>query len=125
MPEPLLIIPGIARSKYAKTARRYERLVRRIAQGHFSTPLTERNLSVEVQHFYTTGNAIDLDNLLKALLDGLKGGAYLDDGQIVRVAAQRYNISESFSLGHLRPAVVDQLAGHTGDFVSIEITRLD
>jgi len=58
------------------------------------------------------------------LLDGLKDGAYVDDSQIVRVAAQRYNVSESYSLDDLGPEVVEQLGRGTADFVSIFVTRL-
>jgi hypothetical protein len=58
------------------------------------------------------------------LFDGLKDGAYVYDSQIVRVAAQRYNVLESYSLDDLGPEVVEQLGRGTGDFVSIFVTRL-
>lgn len=38
--------------------------------------------------FFVSGRAGDLDNYLKALLDGLKGTAYGDDCQVVRLEAE-------------------------------------
>ena len=84
-PEHLVVVRGIARSKYAKSAPKYEKLVNESARRRFRRPLSGKNVSVDVRHFYTSGHAIDLDNLLKSILDGLKGAAYHDDSQIVRV----------------------------------------
>ena len=92
------MVRGVARSKYAKSAPRYEQHVNAAARESFDAPLPERNLSVQVHHFYTSGHRVDLDNLLKSILDGLKGAAYEDDSQIVRVSAERYNISDTINL---------------------------
>ena len=75
MPETLVMIRGVARSFAAKSAQRYKRDVKSAALGQGAVPLRARDLVVEVHHFYTSGNAIDLDNLLKSILDGLKGAA--------------------------------------------------
>ena len=96
--------------------------MRQAALEQFDSPLLERNLSAEVRHFYTSGHRVDLDNLLKSILDGLKGAAYEDDSQIVRVSAERYNISESFTVEDLKPEEVDILA-EGEDFVIITISH--
>ena len=42
----------------------------------------------------------DLDKLARAVLDGLtEGGAWLDDGQVVRLQAAKYYASESIAPG--------------------------
>ncbi len=118
-------MPGQARSKYARSAPKYERTVRDAALQVFGAPLTERNLAVEVHHFYTSGHTVDLDNLLKSVLDGLKGAAYEDDSQIEKLTAQRYNVSQRFSLGDPRPewlALVPPRAP-ASDFVSVIVSH--
>ena len=98
--------------------------MREAAREQFERPLTDRNLSVEVHHFYTSGHLVDLDNLLKSVLDGLKGAAYDDDSQIVRVAAERYNISGVFSVDAPREEWLELLPPRSqpSDFVSVIIS---
>ena len=113
----------MARSAYAEGARQYRERIREITRQHFGKPLTDRNLSVEVWHFYTSGHAVDLDNLLKPVLDGLKQGAYEDDSQVTRVVAERFNISGPYILENPRPEWIDLLPPITRptDFVAVTI----
>ena len=120
MPEVLLIIPGIPRAKGSRSIRRYEQRVREIALRHFDQPLRQQDLSMEIHHFYTRGNLLDIDNLQKPILDGLKGAAYDDDGQIDRITAQRYNLSGSYVVEDVREEWADWLE-LGGDFVSVLI----
>ena len=122
-PEYLVIVPGQARSKYAKSAPKYEQNVHDSALKLFVVPLRGRNLYVVVHHFYTSGHSVDLDNLLKSVLDGLKWAAYEDDSQIAKLTAQRYNISESYTVEDLTPEEIEALSAG-GDFVSISVARL-
>ncbi|MBI4200954.1 MAG: RusA family crossover junction endodeoxyribonuclease [Chloroflexi bacterium] len=119
----IVIIRGVARSKYAKSAPKYELTVKGAAQDKFTKPLTEKNLAVAVRHFYTSGHRIDLDNLLKSVLDGLKGAAYEDDSQIVRVSAERYNIAESYVVEQPTPEELDLLAERR-DFVVVTVDHV-
>ncbi len=120
MPEVVLIIPGVPRSKQAKSARVYEARVREVALQHIPKPLQQSGLSIEVHHFYTTRNRVDLDNLQKTLFDGLKEAAYKDDDQIDHVTARRYNIDTSTRIENAREEWLDWLA-QRADFVSIII----
>ena len=126
--EHLVIVQGEARSKGAKSAPKYEQKVHDAALEVFGEPLKGRNLSVEVHHFYTSGHSIDLDNLLKSVLDGLKGAAYEDDSQIAKVSAQRYNVSETsaFAVDDPRPEWLDLLPPRAApaDFVSMTLSRM-
>ena len=121
--EYVVIVPGVARSKYAKSAPKYELNVKQAALSVIEKPMGERNLSTAIRHFYTSGHRVDLDNLLKSVLDGLKGAAYDDDSQIVRVSAERYNITEGFAVEDIRPEEVDLIALGL-DFVVITISHL-
>ena len=77
-----VLVAGVARSKYAKSATRYERSVNSADRRQFAKPLRSRDLAVEVHHFYTSGHPVDLDTLLKSILDGLKSAVYEDDSQV-------------------------------------------
>ncbi len=122
-PETVVIVRGVARSKSARSAPRYEQNVKEAARESFDAPLSSRDLSVDVRHFYTSGHAIDLDNLLKSILDGLKSAAYHDDSQIVKVSARRYNISETYTVEDPRPEEVELLA-EGQDFVVIGVSHI-
>ena len=125
MAETLLIIEGVAVSAYARGASRYKDRIRDVARQFLEAPLAERDLSVEVQHFYTSGRRPpDLDNLLKCVLDGLERAAYENDSQVRKVSVARYNISGSFSLEDPRPELMTRLPPRAAprDFVA-EIVR--
>jgi Holliday junction resolvase RusA-like endonuclease len=47
-------------------------------------------------HFYIKGNrSIDLDNLLKSLLDNLEGTVFENDNQIIEIVAHKHQKSDS------------------------------
>ena len=120
MPEIVLVIPGIPRAKRSKSGPRYERSVQETAQRYFQEPLRQYGLIVEIHHFYTTGNRLDIDNVQKPIFDGLKSAAFIDDDQIDQVLARRYNLSSSYRIENVREEWTDLLAQGT-DFVSVII----
>lgn len=117
MPEISVVVPGVARSKRARSARRYEELVRSTARQQFSIPV-ETDIAIEIHYFYTTGHRVDVDNLQKTLFDGLKGAAYDDDSQIQNVTLRRYNISTSYTVEAVREDWIEHLESGR-DFVGI------
>jgi len=50
---------------------------------------TRELVSVDLVFYLSTPTRCDLDNLVKAVLDGLKGAAYHDDRQVVRLTAEK------------------------------------
>lgn len=50
----------------------------------------EGNLSVDLRFFLGNLRRTDLDNLSKAVLDGLNGVAWIDDKQIINVSLRKY-----------------------------------
>jgi Holliday junction resolvase RusA-like endonuclease len=91
--EVVIIVPGRAVSSHARAARGYKRRIYDTAKPLFPSPLKERGIRLRVDYFYASGHIVDLDNLLKCVLDGLKGAAYDDDSQVDEVLIRRYNIS--------------------------------
>lgn len=52
--------------------------------------LDERQLAATIFYFPSDPMAGDVDNIVKPILDGLKGVAYLDDQVIERVLVQKF-----------------------------------
>lgn len=48
----------------------------------------ERDLTVAITHFYE-GAPADVDNLVKPIVDAIKGLAYVDDGQVTDLLIRR------------------------------------
>ena len=52
-------------------------------------PRFEGDVSMELEFLYPSARRVDLDNLSKAVLDGLQGVAFEDDSQIVRLTLSK------------------------------------
>ena len=55
---------------------------------------TDERVSLSIEAYMPDRHRRDLDNLLKSLLDALKGYAYRDDSQIDRIAICRCGVCE-------------------------------
>jgi crossover junction endodeoxyribonuclease RusA len=88
--------PRFTRSGHAytpRTTRLYEAKIRAICTAHFDEPITEP-VSVELKFYITGKRLIDVDNLIKAALDGLQP---TDDSLVYKVTGERipvYNAKE-------------------------------
>lgn len=122
--EVSIIVPGRAVSSQARTAGRYKQRIHELARPLFPEPLTERNIRVQVDYFYTTGHIVDLDNLLKCVLDGLNNAAYVDDVQVEEVLIRRYNIFMTNRILTPREEWLPHIR-QGADFVSIIVSEID
>jgi hypothetical protein len=68
--------------------------------------LDERALAVTIYYFPSAPMEGDVDNIVKLILDGMKGFAYLDDHAVERVTVQKFEPDEDWEF--LTPT--DQLA---------------
>ena len=48
-----------------------------------------------VTYFFTTDTGIDTDNLLKPILDALKGLVYIDDKQVTDILSRKRDLNSS------------------------------
>ncbi|MCI0441428.1 MAG: RusA family crossover junction endodeoxyribonuclease [Chloroflexi bacterium] len=119
--EAVIIIPGRAFSGRSDSAALYKRRIYDAAGPLFSGPLTLHGIALRVDHFYATGHMIDLDNLLKCVLDGLTGAAYVDDAQVDEVLIRRYNVSTSHFVPSIRREWVEHITERR-EFVSIVVS---
>ncbi len=62
---------------------------------------------------------MDGDNLLKNVLDGLKGIAYLDDGQVTHTEVYSHNLASSYTIEEpVSPEIFDLLS-EDREFVAV------
>lgn len=79
--------PGTTRTFTPRDTVEWEATVRQVAALHVRSPL-DGPVQVEAW-FYGASPQADLDNLLKAVLDGMQPVAFADDRQVTRVIAER------------------------------------
>ena len=83
-------------------------------------PATEQ-LQVNIIYFYEdTSPDIDVDNIIKPILDALKGLAFEDDNQIVDVICRKRQINGSFRVRKMSSVLAEGFIGGT-DFVYLRI----
>lgn len=71
------------------TTKRYERLVAatfKLKAGQPAAAHRRRRCEVDVLCWFPNHHRRDVDNVLKCILDGLKGAAYMDDSQVVKAS---------------------------------------
>jgi crossover junction endodeoxyribonuclease RusA len=68
--------------------------------------LDDRALAVTIYYFPSAPMDGDIDNIVKLILDGMKGFAYFDDDVVERVVVQKFEPEVSWEFG----TVTDQLA---------------
>lgn len=74
----------------SREAREYKKTVAKLALVQRGSEKAIAGRCMVVAHFYRPARRGDLDNLLKVVLDALRGIAYGDDSQITYIAASRF-----------------------------------
>lgn len=89
-----LWIDGTPKSRQSSSFQRYRDSIQRVARQEFLAPLSGR-LEVEVVFADKNHTRPDTDNVLKPIMDALKGIAYFDDGQVVSAKAHLLPVDDS------------------------------
>ena len=79
---------------------------------------------VTIVYFYVSTD-LDLDNIIKPIVDALMGVVYINDFQVVNISAAKRDLSETFVLTDAPPAIIERLAVTADDpqdfvFVAVE-----
>ncbi|MEV5877807.1 RusA family crossover junction endodeoxyribonuclease [Streptomyces sp. NPDC052101] len=95
------VVPGIPLSVNSKDAKKKQRWIE-----HVRTCATEKlpvdgfpllsDVSVSVTYFHTGSTDVDIDNILKRIIDGLYPEVMMDDAQIQDVSASRRDMLDGW-----------------------------
>jgi Holliday junction resolvase RusA-like endonuclease len=93
-PEYRLWIAGTPKSRQSSTFQRYRESIQQIARQHFSMPL-QGPVEIEVIFADKQTPRPDTDNVLKPIMDALKGIAYCDDSQVITAKARLLPVDDA------------------------------
>jgi hypothetical protein len=79
----------------------------------------EDPVSVEITHFYE-GAAGDVDNIIKPILDAIKGVVFADDSLVTDVVCRRRPLAGPFLADPVSPALADGLSGNR-EFLHVRV----
>src|SRR5579884_1392736 len=122
------IVAGAPRSANAnpRSRRRWRERVARAARESLQAQggPTDHNLSVLIIYFYQGETTLDVDNIAKSLLDGLKGILFQDDQQVSELLVRKSRFGAGLSLTgaslYLLGAIA-RMAQEGSDFVYVRV----
>ena len=125
-----VVVPGEPRSKarprftgngrvYSeKHQRAHEEALRWHFRAAMRTPLPG-NVAIEATFYRSTRQRVDIDNLLKSVLDGTNGVCFADDSQVTRIGARlELDPEKPRTEVLIRPTTSSLLRGKKGERVS-------
>jgi len=94
------IVVGAPRSANAnpRSRRRWRERVARAARERIQEEggLTDADVAVLIIYFYQGETTLDVDNIAKSLLDGLKGVLFRDDQQVSEILIRKSRFSTGY-----------------------------
>jgi hypothetical protein len=122
------IVVGTPRSANApnRSRRRWReraaRAVRERLREEGGPERADQDLTVLIIYFYQGENTLDVDNIAKPLLDGLKGAVFRNDGQISEIRVRKSRFSAGLPLTgaslYLLNAI-ERMSQSSSDFVYV------
>jgi hypothetical protein len=124
------VVVGAPRSANAnpRSRRRWRERVSRAAGERLAAEggPTPQEIAVLIVYFYQGDTTLDVDNIAKSLLDGLKGVLFRDDRQVSELLVRKTRIVAGFSLTGASPYLlseIEQLSRSGDDFVYVRVDR--
>jgi Endodeoxyribonuclease RusA len=122
------IVIGAPRSANAnpRSRRRWRERVARAARERLREEdgPTAQDVAVLIIYFYQGETTLDVDNIAKSLLDGLKGVLFRDDRQVSELVVRKSRLSAGLSLTgaslYLLDAV-ERMSQDASDFVYVRV----
>jgi hypothetical protein len=107
------VVAGAPRSANAnpRSRRRWRERVSRAARERLQEEggPTNQDVAVLVIYFYQGETSLDVDNIAKSLLDGLKGVLFRDDQQVSELVVRKSRFSAGLSLTGASPYLLDAI----------------
>jgi hypothetical protein len=124
------VVVGAPRSANAnpRARRRWRERVAQTVQdslGSEAVP-TDQDVAVLVIYFYQGETTLDVDNMAKSLLDGLKGALFRDDRQVSELLVRKTRLGAGLSLTGASPYLLDaieRMARAGSDFVYVRVDQ--
>lgn len=115
------MIEGRCISKKAKSASKYSQKIRAEAKKSISEPFLEK-ISVVIDLFLRgSSNRPDIDNATKVILDALKGVAYQDDKEVIKLEVAVHNVDNKMKFVEQPLFLVDPLMKGIREYSIIRI----
>jgi hypothetical protein len=120
------IVAGAPRSADASTRSR-RRWRERVAwaaveRSREESSPTDQDISVLIIYFYQAETSLDVDNIAKSLLDGLKGILFRDDQQVSELLVRKSPFSAGLALTGASPylsGAIERMSQAGSDFVYV------
>lgn len=114
------VVMGIPRSSQAKSQNSWKEKVRSAAAKKWGNdPPLEDEVSAVILYFYRAGS-VDVDNMVKPILDAMNTLVYVDDGQILQIIARRTELATGLDISGAAPELVEALNADS-DFVFVQV----
>ena len=112
--------PRTMQTKSPKSRQDWRDRCRRSAQNAAAMTGDSLEYSVSITHFHSDANSVDIDNIIKPILDALKGIVWEDDLSVVEVRARRTDLSREFNPINPSSILVEALIGYP-EFIWVRI----
>jgi hypothetical protein len=116
------------KSLQADGVQKYKEAIKKAASTKFPVGATDREwLYVRIIFFTWKKRGPDIDNIIKPIVDALKGVVYRDDKQISQCVSTRidlvqpYNVSSDNISSDLYQELIDMINAKRGDVLYIEV----
>jgi crossover junction endodeoxyribonuclease RusA len=111
---PAVSLRGSHKSRQSRlNYRKWVEFVRGAAKNEWPSgdKPTDRDVEVTISNYYTEAPP-DVDNIVKPILDALKGLVYRDDLQVHKVTSQKFDLTRG-AIENSGPLLARALAAHT------------
>jgi Holliday junction resolvase RusA-like endonuclease len=85
----------------ANSRTKYMKIIKQVAKKEIEKPLLSNRIDIEILFYTQVSLRADIDNVIKPVLEALKGIAYNDDRQVRSVKATAYPFGEAFGMNGL------------------------
>lgn len=81
---------------------------------------TTHHIQATIIYFYDSG-ALDLDNILKPILDAMTNVVYVDDTQVINIIANKRDLKQKVTLHIPSIQLAKKIGGASKDFVWLKL----
>lgn len=86
--------------KKVRYTERLQEQARQIIQRYPEISLFQDALYIYIYYFHRVKSEVDVDNMSKPILDGLRRIVYTDDSQVIKRTAMKIDLSASYTLSN-------------------------